>query len=381
MYYNISCNFYFLFCLKHWILTKNKIYDIKNAIVNLNQKEENSSNFRILNTGKKITKNNSKNNSKISKKKKFFWFNKKKNKNKSKSKSKNKNKNKKNNTNIITIGTNINNIKKNVLNNRTKNNKTLNNFSKTKRIDKQFKEKKKKFEKKEDKLKYTNDEINTLSYKLALKFDKRKYCEYYISLLKTKHILIFSFCNSSDYNSRIVKMDLFFLGFTIYYTVNALFYNDDTMHKIYESRGLYDLETQITKIIYSSLISIILNTLLKFLALSNDSIIEFKKNKEKNNIQKRLIKLITILKLKFFFYFIFSTIFLLFFCYYISLFGAIYKNTQYYLIKDTLISFGLSIFYPFVIHLLPGIFRIPALSSPKKHRECLYKISKILQIF
>ena len=386
-FYIISCIIIFhvisifLFCLKHWILTKNKIYDIKNAIVNLNQKEENSSNCRILNTGKKITKNNSKNNSKKSKKKKFFWFNKKKNKNKSKSKSKNKNKNKKNNTNIITIGTNINNIKKNVLNNKTKNNKTLNNFSKTKRIDKQFKEKKKKFEKKEDKLKYTNDEINTLSYKLALKFDKRKYCEYYISLLKTKHILIFSFCYSNDYNSRIVKMDLFFLGFTIYYTVNALFYNDDTMHKIYESRGLYDLETQITKIIYSSLISIILNTLLKFLALSNDSIIEFKKNKEKNNIQKRLIKLIKILKIKFFFYFIFSTIFLLFFCYYISLFGAIYKNTQYYLIKDTLISFGLSLFYPFVIHLLPGIFRIPALSSPKKHRECLYKISKILQIF
>jgi hypothetical protein len=267
-----------------------------------------------------------------------------------------------------------------------KNNKNINNknnniykFVKSKNNSKSIKENNL-IKKIKNIMKHNDDEINDLPYELAKKYDKRKYCEYYISLLKTKHILIFSFCNSNDYNSRIVKMDLFFLGFTIYYTVNALFYNDDTMHKIYESRGLYDLETQITKIIYSSLISIILNTLLKFLALSNDSIIEFKKNKEKNNIQKRLIKLIKILKIKFFLYFIFSTIVLLLFCYYISLFGAMYKNTQYYLIKDTLISFGLSIFYPFVIHLLPGIFRIPALSNKRNKRMCLYNMSKLFQM-
>ena len=60
------------------------------------------------------------------------------------------------------------------------------------------------------------------------------------------------------------------------------------------------------------------------------------------------------------------------------MFGAIYKNTQYHLLKDTLISFGLSLIYPLGIYLLPGIFRIPALSNKNK---CLYKFSKILQIF
>ena len=63
------------------------------------------------------------------------------------------------------------------------------------------------------------------------------------------------------------------------------------------------------------------------------------------------------------------------------MFGAIYKNTQYYLFKDTLISLTLSLIYPFIINLLPGLFRIPSLSSDKNERELLFNFSKILQIF
>ena len=80
-------------------------------------------------------------------------------------------------------------------------------------------------------------------------------------------------------------------------------------------------------------------------------------------------------------YFILSFIFLLVFWYYIAMFCAVYKNTQYHLIKDTLISLGLSFIDPFWINLIPGIFRIPALSNLKNKRTCIYKLSQILQIF
>ena len=63
------------------------------------------------------------------------------------------------------------------------------------------------------------------------------------------------------------------------------------------------------------------------------------------------------------------------------MFGAVYRNTHFHLLKDTLVSFGLSLLYPFGIYLLPGFFRIPALSAPKKEKKCLYRFSKILQIF
>ena len=175
-------------------------------------------------------------------------------------------------------------------------------------------------------------------------------------------------------------MDLFFIGFTIYYTINALFFTDDTMHKIYKSNGSFDLEVQIPIAIYSSLISMVLNTLLKILALSNNSIINFKQNKEKKDINQRGDDLNFKVKIKSFLFFILSFIFLLFFWYYISMFGAVYKNTQLHLLKDTLISFGISMLTPFVIYLLPGLFRIPSLSNPKKKREYLYNFSKVLQL-
>ena len=85
-------------------------------------------------------------------------------------------------------------------------------------------------------LEYIDEEINILPFNLAIQYDKRTYCSYYISLLKSKHILMFALLNN-DYNSRIIKISLFLLGFSIYYVINALFYNDDTMHNIYESKG------------------------------------------------------------------------------------------------------------------------------------------------
>ena len=100
-----------------------------------------------------------------------------------------------------------------------------------------------------NKFNYIDEEINEFSYYLAIQYDKRNYCQYYTSLIKTKHSLIFAFFNNNDYNSQIIKIDLFFIGFTIDYTVNALFFNDDTMHKIYQNKGKFDFESQILIII------------------------------------------------------------------------------------------------------------------------------------
>ena len=227
---------------------------------------------------------------------------------------------------------------------------------------------------------FNEEELNELSYDLAIKHDKRTYCEYYFSLLKTKHNFLFSFIHNNDYNSKIIKIDLFFIGFIICYTINAIFFNDDTMHNIYERNGEYDFYYELPKTIYSSLISIVINMLLKKLAISNNNILDFKHSNNLNNIMEKKIELQKKIRIKLFLYFIVSSILLLFFWYYISMFGAIYKNTQLHLIIDTFTSFGLSLIYPFGIYLLPGLFRIKALSNKKKPRKYLYNLSKLLQL-
>ena len=70
---------------------------------------------------------------------------------------------------------------------------------------------------------YNDKELNNLNYKIALEIDKRKYWEYYWSLLKTKHIIIFTFMNGKDYNVFLIKLSLFIFSFSLYFTVNAFF--------------------------------------------------------------------------------------------------------------------------------------------------------------
>ena len=283
-----------------------------------------------------------------------------------------------NNNNIIAVNNVNNNVNNKVKGNIIIPNVVENNSERNKM--KTITQKIKKSKKINNNKKYNNDELNILPYELALQYDKRNYCQYYISLLKSKHNLIFSFYYN-DYNSKIIKIDLFFISFAGYYAINGLFFNDDTMHKIYETKGKYNFVYNLPKIIYSSLISMVLNKILKVLALSNDDILNFKQTKNKSDIGRIRDSLWNKLKIKFVLYFIISFIFLLFFWYYISMFGAIYKNTQMHLLKDTLISFGLSLLYPFGIYLLPGFFRIPSLSNAKNKRNCLYKFSKLLQMF
>ena len=228
-------------------------------------------------------------------------------------------------------------------------------------------------------LECTETELNSLSYIEALKKDKRTYIQYYCSLLKKKQIILFSFYPNKDYNSQIIKSFLFFFFYTSDMTVNALFFTDDTMHKIYVDSGLFDLSYQLPQIIYSFLISSVVNFIIEYLSLSEETIISIKSNKFLNIYKSK--KLINKMKTKFCFFFIISFILLSVFGYYISCFCCIYENTQLYLIKDTLMSFGISLIYPILFNLIPAIFRIGALRSKKGDKVCMYKLSKFIEFF
>ena len=225
---------------------------------------------------------------------------------------------------------------------------------------------------------YNDYEINNLSYDKAIINDKRTYWEYYLSLIKTKQLLILSFYLSTDYNLKTVKINLFFLTFALNLTVNACFFNDSTMHKIYKDDGSYNFLFQLPQIIYSLLISIIIKTVLSMLSLTEKGIVKLKQMKEIDH--NKIIKEIKYIKIKLIIFFVLEFIFLVLFWYYLSCFCALYKNTQSHLIKDTLTSFVLSLFYPFALNLIPGLFRISALKAKNKDSKCLYAISKILQL-
>ena len=222
-------------------------------------------------------------------------------------------------------------------------------------------------------------ELNTLRYEEALNIDQRTYFEYYLSLLRTKHLIIFTFYPNKNYNSLMVKINLFLLSFALYIVINSLFFNDSTMHKIHEEKGAYNFIYQLPQIIYSTVITAIINIIVKYLSLTENNIIALKQNKSDGNLlSKAFQKTKRCLLIKFIIFFTLDFILIILFWYFLSCFCAVYTNTQIHLIKDTLISFAISLIIPFGINLIPGIFRISSLKNNNK--ECMYKISKIIQL-
>ena len=232
--------------------------------------------------------------------------------------------------------------------------------------------------KNEQKNNYIECEINNFSYEEAKENDKRTYFEYYISLLKVNHLLFYVFNRNKDYNSNIIKVCLLFFSFAIYFVTNALFFNDSLMHIIYIDKGNYNLLYNIPIIIYATIISSIIMRIMRRLSLSQNNILEIKYEKNKYNIKAISLTVIKCIIIKYICFFIISILILLLFWLYLSSFCTVYKNTQKYLIKNTSLSYLISVIYSIIICFLPGIFRKCSFNNPGKY---LYDISQIIQLF
>ena len=227
-------------------------------------------------------------------------------------------------------------------------------------------------------LQFYDSELNSLSYRLALIFDKRTYINYYISLIKTKHPLIFSFFPNTDYNIIILKISILLLSFAIYFAINTLFFNDSVIHEIYENEGKYNISSQIPKIIYSFIISHIICMLLKYFSLPEKQLLILKYETTLKNVNYEADKVNRCFFIKYIIFYIVGLLFLILFWYYLSSFCAVFQNSQKYPFINTLICVFFSFIYPLFINLLPGIFRMHSLNK-ETNRECLYKFSKAIQ--
>ena len=133
---------------------------------------------------------------------------------------------------------------------------------------------------------------------------------------------------------------------------------------------------QIPQILYSTIISLALYVILDYLALPEDSILEIKKETVGKIVDKKSKDLIGILRIKFSFFYFLSFLFMLVCWYYMTCFCAVYRNTQYYLLKDTLISFAVSMLSPFVAKFVPGFLRV---YSIKKRSPMFFRMSQFIQ--
>jgi len=226
-------------------------------------------------------------------------------------------------------------------------------------------------------MKFYDFELNSFDFKESLKYDKRTYIQYYFSLIKIKNPLIFTFIPMKDYNTIIIKYSLFLISFVIYFSINTLLFSKKVVHKIYEDQGVYNVGYHLRTIIFSFLISHIIFSIIKYFSLSERDILKIKNEISTEKIIDKADHIKRCLTIRYICFYLIGAVFLIFFWFYLSSFCSVYKNSQIHLIINTIISFCLSFLYPFIINLIPGLFRIISL---KNRNKFLFNVSKILQL-
>ena len=221
--------------------------------------------------------------------------------------------------------------------------------------------------------------MNNLEYSQAKKLDKRDFLQIYWSLLKREHPFIFAFITKDDYNITMIKYSRFIILLCTDMAMNVFFFSDETMHKMFLNYGKYDFIQQIPQIIYSTIISKLLELLFCIFSMTDKYYYQIKNDKRINkelfsNLKKSI-------KIKISFFFIFSILMFTFYWYLITCFCAIYQNTQSTMIKNSLFSFLLDNITIFIIYLFPSLLRIISLRSDISCSRCIYHLSNIIPFF
>ena len=140
-----------------------------------------------------------------------------------------------------------------------------------------------------EKNEFDNYELNNLEYNSAKKYDKRNCFEIYWSFIKREHLFVFTFITRDDHNIIFVKCSRFFFLLCTDMAMNVFFFADETMHKIFLDYGKYNFIQQIPQIIYSTVVSQLIETFICFLSLADKYFYEIKESKRKTKALVRQI--------------------------------------------------------------------------------------------
>ena len=223
------------------------------------------------------------------------------------------------------------------------------------------------------------DQLNSADYPIAVDKDKRSFIRYYWSLLKMKQLCIFTFYTYTDYNIRLIKIGLFILFLSFYFAFTALFFTDNIIRNIYIYKGNTDAAVHVTNIILSSLCTLIMSYIVRFVTLTDRDIIAIVSEKTDQKRNDKIKEISKCLKIKTIILFIISGLLIGLCWYYVAAFCAVFKNSQGHYFINVLVAFIVCNIWPCVTSLIAPIFRIKSIKD--KNSPCMYKFSQIIAYF
>lgn len=217
--------------------------------------------------------------------------------------------------------------------------------------------------------------LDNFEYETAVIYDKRSFLRIYFICLLSKENILNTFFFKSPLEVPSIRLCLFLFNYSCDFALNAFFYLTKKISDRYHYSGgnlfFYSIVNNLTISIISTLCSFLLFNLLSLLTNSKDEIVNiFRKEEEKmrndknfkitlktkNKIIKELNKIFHILIIKIIIFIIIETSILLFFCYYMMAFCAVYRGTQMSWLADCGVSFLLTIPFELLSSFLLSVF-------------------------
>ena len=202
----------------------------------------------------------------------------------------------------------------------------------------------------ENKIKYfpkdSNQTLHNYTFNEAIKYDRRNIFRIFYIYLLSKQIIFHTFFQKSPLELFTLRFSLFIFIFSSDLALNSLFYLNDNISKKYhyaKNLFLFAFSNNLTIIIYSTLVSYFLITIMTKLTHSSNSIrnifgkeeqkMKSKKNyiineKRKKEIHSEILTIFKKYKIKLFFLFFIQIILIIFFWYFVTAFCHVYSSTQ-----------------------------------------------------
>jgi hypothetical protein len=228
---------------------------------------------------------------------------------------------------------------------------------------------------------YLKTEYDDMVFADAIKKDKRKFCNYFSDKIKSNLIIVNTFIVKEPLKPTPLKILLLILDIDLYFLINALFFNEEFISKIFHSNKKENFFSFIPRCInrffYITFVGVIINYLIEYFFIEEKILKEiFKREKESEIILKyEIYQMIKNIFKRIGYFTIISFIILIFSFYHISCFNNIYPHMTSEWIKSSIFILLIKQIIGILIILLECIIRFISLRS---RSEKLYKISLFL---
>ena len=235
-----------------------------------------------------------------------------------------------------------------------------------------------------DVMKYVKTSPNEMEFYEIVKYDKRKFFEFYWDKIKRNQIIIKTFIFKEETIPRELKIILLIIYIDFFCFISVFFFTNEYISYLFytdKNKNFYDFfKDSFTHLASIIILLMIYDYLLGFFFYNKKSIrYSMKKRRDdEKKLKKKIIQIIKNIKISYSIFIILSYIISIFTWYFISCFNNVYPHTKFYWIQ---LNVNIIIIVQILTLVLPFFETCLRFLSIKCNSEKLFKLSNYMNLY